>query len=147
MKTLIIYESVHHGNTEKVAKAMAGEIGADLKTPVEVDVKDLDKYDLIGLGSGIYGVGHHENIRNLVKRLPRKSARKVFVFSTSGTGSREFSRVLISQLQKKGYNVIGDFACKGYGTYGIQKLTGGISKERPNEEDLANAREFIRNLV
>jgi flavodoxin len=30
MKTLIIYASVHHKNTEKVAKIMAAELEADL---------------------------------------------------------------------------------------------------------------------
>ena len=30
MKTLIVYTSVHHQNTEKVAKVMAEELGADL---------------------------------------------------------------------------------------------------------------------
>ena len=41
MKTLIIYESVHHGNTEKIAKAMAGILEADLLKPDEIDAKIL----------------------------------------------------------------------------------------------------------
>ena len=37
MKALIVYVSVEHGNTEKVAKAMAEAIGAEAKKAEDVD--------------------------------------------------------------------------------------------------------------
>ena len=146
MKSLIIYKSVHHGNTKKIAEVIADELGAELCSPKEVSLSALNGYELIGFGSGIYGVGHHKEIRDLVRRLPLAKGKKAFVFSTSGTGSREFSRVLISQLSKKGYKVIGDFACRGFDTFGPLKLIGGISKGKPDAEDLSQAREFARTL-
>ena len=53
MKTLIICESVHHGNTKKIADAMAAVLNAEIKKPAEIDVGKLGEYDLIGFGSGI----------------------------------------------------------------------------------------------
>jgi len=63
MKTLIICQSIHHGNTMKVAKVIAEELNADLKKPSEIKLKDLDKYNLIGFGSGIYDGKHHATTR------------------------------------------------------------------------------------
>ena len=54
MKTLICYASVHHGNPKKIAKAMAEAIGAELVTPNDAKTKNIEEYDLIGFGSGIY---------------------------------------------------------------------------------------------
>ena len=54
MKTLILCTSVHHQNTEKVAKVMAEELGADLVSIGQVQPETLTAYDLIGFGSGIY---------------------------------------------------------------------------------------------
>jgi len=54
MKNLIVCISIHHGNTEKVAKEMAAILGAELVKPNDVDINTLSKYDLIGFGLGIY---------------------------------------------------------------------------------------------
>ena len=54
MKTLIICVSIHHGNTEKIAKAMAEVLNAKLVKPNEVNINELAKYYSIGFGSGIY---------------------------------------------------------------------------------------------
>src|SRR5674536_400090 len=52
MKALIVYASVHHQNTEKVAKVMAEELGADLVPIGQAQPSTLTAYDLIGFGSG-----------------------------------------------------------------------------------------------
>ena len=43
MKVLIVYVSVHHGNTEKVAKAMANVLDADLIQVREADATMLEQ--------------------------------------------------------------------------------------------------------
>ncbi len=40
-KLLVIYNSVHHGNTERIAKAMADVLEAKLVKPQEVDVDTI----------------------------------------------------------------------------------------------------------
>lgn len=54
MKNLIVCESIHHGNTEKIGKAIAEYLNADLIKTNDVNVNTLEDYDLIGFGSGIY---------------------------------------------------------------------------------------------
>ncbi len=68
MKTIIVYTSIAHGNTEKVAKVMAQTIGADLVKTEETTPSAVAKYDLVGLGSGVYNGRHHQNIFELVER-------------------------------------------------------------------------------
>jgi len=70
MKTLIVYTSVHHQNTEKVAKVMAEELEADLTPTGDAQPEALATYDLIGFGSGIYFGKHHKTLLRFVETLP-----------------------------------------------------------------------------
>ena len=38
MKTLIIYVSIHHQNTAKIAQVLAEVLQADLKNPAEIEL-------------------------------------------------------------------------------------------------------------
>ena len=148
MKTLIIYQSVHHGNTKKVAKAIAEEISADLVKPGEIDMTKVKDCDLIGFGSGIYFCKHHVSLLNLVDTLPVLESRKAFIFSTSGVPlfTKFWHKELKQKLIKKSFNIIGDFSCKGFATYGPLKLIGGIGKGHPDEKDLEKAKDFARKF-
>lgn len=145
MRTLIVYVTESHGNTEKVARAMAEALGAICLKPDEVDPQMLANYDLIGLGSGIFYGKHHEKLIEFVEKLPELKA-KVFIFSTSGFGTRGMHRMLKEVLARKKLEVVDEFACKGYDTWTPLKAVGGINKGRPNAEDLARAREFAQSL-
>lgn len=151
MKTLIIYISIHHGNTEKIAEAMAEVLDAKLVKPREVGTTTLSKYDLIGFGSGIYYHKHHKGLLDLIGRLPDLKRKKAFIFSTSGVRKmpvfNNFDKQLKKKLLEKGFNIIGEFSCRGFDTAGPFKLIGGISKDRPNEKDLEQARNFTQDLL
>jgi len=153
MKTLIIYISIHHGNTEKVAEAIAEVLDAKLLRPWEVNVNDFSKYDLVGFGSGIYFGKHHESLLNLIDRLPMQENRKAFIFATSGmpNGAQwpygNFNRPLKKKLLQKGFDIVGKFSCRGFDTMRPWNLIGGISKGSPNEEDLRKARKFAQELL
>lgn len=54
MKSLIIYCSDYKKNTEKIAKVFAEKIDSDLMNIKNLNEIDIEKYDLIGFGSGIY---------------------------------------------------------------------------------------------
>lgn len=81
MKTLIIVSSTYHGNTLKVAKAMAQELNATIKCPKEVNSSDISSYDLIGFGSGINFASHNKEIISFVEKLSI-AGKKIFIFST-----------------------------------------------------------------
>ena len=61
MKSLLVLYSYHHHNTEKIAKVFAKVLDAEIKTPQEIKPEELQDYDLIGFGSGIYSAKHHES--------------------------------------------------------------------------------------
>jgi flavodoxin len=147
MKTVIVYTSIAHGNTEKVARAMAGVLQADLVKTGEAVLEAIDGYDLIGFGSGVYNGRHHRDIFDLVDRLSASSGKKVFVFSTSGYGTTRPHGKLVKELENKGFQVVGTFACKGFDTAGINRLYGGAAKGRPNDDDLQQAKAFAQNLL
>jgi len=152
MKTLIIYASVHHGNTEKVAKVMAKTLNAELlrADQAELDANMLSDYDLIGFGSGIYYGKHHESLFAFVDKLPSQENKNTFIFSTRGIIKLpfipDFHNPLKKKLLGKGFDVIGEFFCKSLDTYGICKIVGGINKGRPDEKDLKQAEDFARSL-
>jgi len=146
MKNLIVYESIHHGNTEKIGKAMAEYLNADLIKTNDINVNTLKDYDLIGFGSGIYNGKLHKNVLDLIEKSPTLSNKKAFVFSTSGQGKVKYNNTIEQKLKEKGFEVVGSFACKGYDTFGPFKLIGGIAKGRPNENDIKKAKEFAEKL-
>jgi flavodoxin len=137
-------------NTEKVAKVFAKVLDAQIKTPQQINPKELQEYDLIGFGSGIYGAEHHELLLDLADRIPQVANKKAFIFSTSAIMGKEKvaedHSLLREKLQSKGYIIVDEFACKGYNTNSFLKYLGGMNKGRPNAEDLEHAEEFAQNL-
>jgi flavodoxin len=149
-KALIVYVSVSHANTAKVAHAIGDVLHAERREPELVDPASLDGYDLVGFGSGIFGATHHPRLRTYVEHLPDVTSTRAFTFSTSGFGrsqSRPWQASLDSVLRDKGYDVIGSFDCPGYDTWLPLRLVGGINRGHPDSIDLAHAREFAHGIV
>jgi flavodoxin len=151
MKILIVYKSIHHGNTERIARTMADVINADILSTRDATPQIIGRYDLIGFGSGIYFGKHHHKLLSLVEDLPTVKEKQAFIFSTSGLRElpiiHNFNKELKKRLLEKNYQLIGSFSCRGFDTYGLLKLIGGIQKERPNDEDLTNAITFAQSLI
>ena len=155
LKTLIIYKSYHHMNTEKVAKAMAEAMSATLAKVEDVQPEELADYDLIGFGSGIYGYKHHQTLLELIEKMPPMD-KKVFVFSTAGNLRERHHTLIKEKLAEKGCTVIGEFSCLGQfagalrlnlNLNGPLAFIGGKNKGHPDEKDLENARAFVRGLL
>lgn len=147
MKGLIIYISTEHKNTEKIAFEIGNKLKADIVDVEKVKIEEIDKYDVIGFGSGIFYGKFHKKLLKLIDGLPKLEDKKAFIFSTSGQGKVEYNESLEKKLNEHGFDVIGGFASKGFDTYGPFKLIGGIAKGRPNEEDLKAAGEFAAGLI
>ncbi|RSN27626.1 flavodoxin [Amycolatopsis sp. WAC 01416] len=149
MKVVIVCVSVSHGNTARIAEVLAGVLGARVVSPDEIDPADLDSCDLVGFGSGIFGMDFHPRLRRFVEELPSKQRRKAFVFTTSGLPEprfRRYTRRLARLLGRKGFEVAGTFSCRGFDTWLPFKLVGGIGKNRPGTADLEAARRFAEGL-
>lgn len=147
MKTLILCVSIHHGNTEKIAKIMAEVLNAKLAKPNEININELSKCDLIGFGSGIYAGEHLETLLDFADKLSQLQNKKAFIFSTRGILPVRFChKSLRKKLLEKKFDVIGEFSCRGLLTEWPFNVIGGISKNRPNKKDLENARNFARAI-
>ncbi len=143
MKTLIIYESVYHNNTEQIAKVIGEVLGAKLIKAKDADAELLAGYDLIGFGSGIYNTRHHESLFDLVASLPNQFGKAAFIFSTNTFGLTKLHEPLKKQLTAKGFRISGEFSCRGYfAMLGFIKL----GKGRPGAKDFEKAKVFAKEL-
>jgi flavodoxin len=116
----------------------------------QVNANMLEQYDLIGFGSGIYFGKHHESLLDFVGKLPVFKNKKAFIFSTSGLRKirfiHNFDKSLKERLQRKGFDIIGEFSCRGYDTSKAAMIVDGINKGRPNAEDLKKAEHFVSSV-
>lgn len=144
---LIICQSIHHGNTMKIARAISKKLNAEIKKPSEVRNNDLKNYDLIGFASGIYNGKHHISLFELINNFKMQRNKKAFVFSTATIIYKKMHADIKEQLATKGFVVIDEFMCKGFMNYGfIKYFFGGLNKNRPNENDLLRAEKFAAKI-
>ena len=146
MKIAVIYKSVHRGNTKKIAEAIAESFEADLFDVDDLNTDIIKEYDLIGFGSGIYYFKPHKKLRKFVESMDNVENKKAFHFQTSGDG--KYNDWLEKNLSEKGFEVIGEFHCKGYYAYSIKGILSlkGLNKGKPDETDLKNAETFALSL-
>lgn len=155
MRTLILYYSGYKLNTEKIARVFRKTIKADI-----INIKDkknkidfnINNYDLIGFGSGVYKEDLARHIYRLLDSLDLKG-KKVFVFSTSGVGSSTYNNKLIKTLKSKGAIVKGKFSCRGvfitkeFSKIKIFRYIEWYAKGHPNKKDFKNAEKFIKKIT
>jgi flavodoxin len=150
MKSLLVVFSYHHNNTLKIAEVFAKVLDTQIRMPQEINPQELQEYDLIGFGSGIYSAKHQESLLDLADRLPQVTNKKAFIFSTAaltGEEKREKDHSLLrKKLESKGYRIVDEFQCKGFNTNSFMRFFGGMNKGRPNAKDLKNAEEFAQKL-
>lgn len=151
LKSLILCKSVHHGNTARVAQAMAGVLGAEVAAPEVVPYNILGQCGLLGLGSGVYYGRMHHGLLEWLRGLPDapEPTTPALVFSTSGLPvlAKLWHAPLKKLLARKGFELVGEFACRGFDTWGPLWLAGGLNRQRPDARDLARAVEFARKLA
>ncbi len=149
MKTLICYVSTHHGNTLRVASAINDILKGDLVDLEKVDASTIkfERYDLIGLGSGVYRFNLSEKLFELVEKTNLKN-RKVFLFATSASGRDLWFGKLKAKLMEKQAFTAGEFMCPGFIDWAFFKwFGGGLRKGQPNAQDLDDARKFAQVLL
>ncbi len=146
MKSIIVYASTHHGNTQKVVEAIAGECDVEVVDATNIHEKDLKDYDLIGFASGIFFTKFSEQVLNFARvNLPVN--KDVFFIATAGNPMSGNFKSIAEITKDKKCNERGRFQCKGFDTYGPFKLIGGIQKGHPDEADLKAAVEFYKGIV
>ena len=157
LKSLIVLISYHHNNTRKIAEIFSRVLDAPVESTQQLSPEDLQEYDLVGFGSGIYSEQHHETLLDFAERLPQVVEKKAFIFSTCGApekfleetrlGNPKFHLALREKPRAKGYIIVDEFIYPGLNTNGFLRHFGGLNIGRPSAEDLKNAEAFAQNLT
>lgn len=151
MKSLIIYCSDYKNNTERIAQMFAEKINSDLINVRNFQDVDLEKYNLIGFGSGVYMEKLSPKLFKLVDKMNLKG-KNIFVFSTSGVGMKFYNNSLIKLLKSKGAINQGSFACEGsfnakeFSKNKFFDIMGRLSQGHPNVKDFKKAERFISKI-
>lgn len=146
MKTAIVYVSTHHGNTRKLAEAIAANCEVTLIDGIKAQELNLEEYDCIGLASGIaYGKFYPKMLKLMEESLPE--GKKVFLLYTCGTKQVGYTNAAAKRVKEKNCEMLGEYGCLGFDTYGPFKLVGGISKGHPDSEELAEAVNFYYRII
>ncbi len=149
-RALLVCVSVWQGNTAKVAEAMAEVLHADIREPGQVAPATLERYDVVGFGSGIFWWSHHPRLRRFIEGLPQVDGIAAFVFTTAHMGrsqSLPWQPSLDAILRKKGYDVVGSFACEGTDPWMPQRLIPGLYRAHPDDGDVERARRFAEQVA
>ena len=90
------------------------------------------------------------NVCHNERGIKQVENKKAFIFSTCGVyGENKMIKdhtALREILISKGYEILGEFSCKGLDTNSVLKFIGGLNKKHPDAVDLQNATDFARNL-
>ncbi len=170
MKILITYYS-DTGNTEKVANALKKGItghDVDLLKVKEVDPINLESYDLVFLGSGIYAFNVSRKVTTLIKKAPNLPPNFAYFYThESITPWPKAFKSINNLIEKQKCQLLGEFECCGENLVPLaqQQREARLStlspeerkkveenfinyvKGHPNEQDLENAKKFAISIL
>jgi ferredoxin len=144
-RCIIICESIYNDNTLKLARAIAHTLGCCFVNADKALVMNLNDFETIGLGSGIYFGKHHPKIFEVVGNLT-SSQQDVFIFSSRGNPFLgKYHQPLKYSLLEKNKKIIGEFSVRAYDETGPWVIIGGGHRGKPDEKDLKKAVRFAQN--
>lgn len=146
MKTAIVYYSKHHGNTKKLIDAISAVHDVTAIDASQVSKADLSGYDLVGFASGIYYSKFHKSVLQFAEQnLPEN--KDVFFLYTCGAEKKGYTNSIAGAVNKHHANILGEYVCLGFDTFGPFKLIGGIAKGHPDKEEIQQAVNFFNGLM
>lgn len=145
MKTAIIYYSKHHGNTKKLLDAIAQKNEVTLIDVTNNPTTDLSDYDCIGFASGIYYSKFQKKLLEYAEKYMPDNKKSFFIY-TYGVKKEGYTNAITDAVSRHNVDILGDFGCLGFNTFGPFKLIGGIAKGHPDNTDIENALSFYRGL-
>ncbi|MCL5876230.1 MAG: flavodoxin domain-containing protein [Candidatus Bathyarchaeota archaeon] len=145
MKSIIIYAS-KSGNTKKIADQMAAQLGCEaIKITDSPTQTDLEAYDLVFAGTGLYAGTPNEDMVKYLNSLSMKSPKQFALFITWGGAPRSDKMALgklRAILEGKGQKVLEEHFAAFGGWKGILMKRG-----HPKPEEITAAGEWAKNLV
>lgn len=170
LKILITYYS-GTGNTEKVALAIKDGITGhevDLFSVKDVDPTSLSSYDLIFLGSGIYGFNVSRKVTTLIKKASSIPNKMAYFYTHESQKSWPKAFLSVNKILKN-YNctILGEFDCCGENLVEkaqeqreamysrmtpeekeqAENIYLNFVKGHPDQKDLENATNFAKEIL
>lgn len=147
MKTLIIYFSAHHGNTEKVALHICKELNYDCVSVKDAEKVNLDDYNGVIFGSGVYAFSMSKQIIKFVEsNVNQLKGKKLGLILTSGILNKKFVEKAEKTFNDFGLSLDKKYHCLGFDTFGPLRFIGGINKKHPDSNDLEIAAKTFSNF-
>jgi flavodoxin/NAD-dependent dihydropyrimidine dehydrogenase PreA subunit len=149
VKSIVVYFS-QTGNTEKVGKAIAAGIEqvtgqCDATEIRKVSPRGLKDYDLIGIGSPVFGQCP-DNVLEFGRQLKFVGGKHAFAFCTHGTSPKRFYPFLYPVLKARGLVLLGN--ADWYGDCFLLHMPQPYpTVGHPDDIDLAEAEEFGREMA
>lgn len=105
MKPVILYFSLT-GNTKRFAEAIAELTKAPLLEITTSEPSLTADFDLLIIGTPVYGLNPAPAVSTFVKRLPEGKGKKTIVFCTYALAKGRVLKILETELAAKGYVTI-----------------------------------------
>lgn len=123
------------GNTEKLARAIAQELGVEA-LPISEPVTEA--VDFLFLGNSYYAFTIDPEVHNFVQNLSKDKVGKIVNFGTAAMLNSTFKKVK-AEASKLGIEMDDrEFHCRGE--------FKGLHKGRPDQNDIQSAIEFARQF-
>lgn len=103
MKGIIVYKS-KYGATKKYAEWLSKETGFDVYNVKKIKIQDLEPYNVIIFGGGVYATGI-AGLNFLKKNMTRLNHKKVIVFCD---GASPYDKKAIAEIKRR--NMIDELA-------------------------------------
>jgi len=137
MKILVCYFS-NTGNTEKVAQNIAEGLETENVELIKIDDADpssLENYDLVVLGSGIYGGKLSKKVIDFMKKVIDYPPKFAF-FNThqSATSYQKAFKRIRANIEENQSKIIGEFDCLGENLGMPKETILGMLEKLPPEE-------------
>ena len=149
MNITLIYFS-QTGSTRTIAGAMAGALREKKHTVQVLDMQEalpshIKGADVLGVGCPCFESHAPEPVKDWLRTIPALYGKRSFVFATSGGVPGRVLFELTRCLRAKGGKVIGGHMGRGMVRHPAPCLIGRLPG-RPNDDDLAKARDFALAL-
>jgi flavodoxin len=147
MKSLVVFYS-ESGNTQKLAQAIAAGLGTQAVKIEDIEARILPDYDLICIGTPVQGGAPAKKVLDFISQMPDMSNKKAAVFCTMHMfGDKQVIQMVKKTLEARGMVFLGGFSALGWSRLIANFGPRIFNRGRPNQDELARAEDFGRNLL
>lgn len=157
MRTIVLYAS-KNGNTEKIAREISSELNCrceKISDNFDSSLIDLDDFDNVFLGTGIYGGNPNAEMLNYLNEINLNNNRIFALFMTwfgRGTSDKDVYNKIKEAVEEKRQRLMENYhSClfEGHSIIArvITRLIFPKAKGHPTAEDLSNARKWAKEIV